>query len=106
MVWGDFFATGPGDLYFMPRNATMNSEIYMKKCWRTTSLPSCSFTSHPFPSGWVPCHASKRNKKFLAEMPCEVVDLTGNNLDLNLTKNCWNYMKKKLKKKGTGPVDN
>jgi hypothetical protein len=44
----------------------------------------------------------QRIKNILADKLFEVIDWPGNSPDLNLVKNCWNYMKEKLKSKDAG----
>jgi hypothetical protein len=61
MVWGDFSAAGPGDLYFMPRNATMNSEMYEKVLENHLTL-FLQFHQPPisFGMGALPCKQAKQ----------------------------------------------
>ncbi len=55
-----------------------------------------------FSSRWG---ASKQIKKFLADKAFEVINWPGNSPDLNRIKNCWSYMKEKLKNKDTGSIE-
>jgi hypothetical protein len=82
MVWGSFSAAGCGVLYFLPRNTTKNAERYEKVPAGPLHLLHGFPTHYPFPSGWgTVCRVSKRIKDFLADKPCEVIDLLGNSQD-------------------------
>ncbi len=105
MVWGCFSgAGGCGGLYFLPRNTTMNGEMY-ETVLEDHLIPSMNFhgATHFLQDG-APCHASKRIKKFIDDKPFEVIDWPGNSPDLNPIENCRNFMKEKLKTKDTGSV--
>ncbi len=102
MVWGCFSGSGGhGGLYFLPKNTTMNGEMY-ETVLMDHLIPFMAFQhSAPFLQGGAVCCASKCIKNFLADRQCDVIYWPGNSPDLNPIKN---YMKEKLKSKDTGSL--
>jgi hypothetical protein len=75
MVWACFSGSyGRGGIFFLPPNMTMNGERY-QQVLEDHLLPFMEMhqCSHFLQDG-APCHASKRIKEFLKEMPFEVID--------------------------------
>jgi transposase len=100
MVWGCFSGSKDrGDLYFLPKNTTMNGERY-KNVLENHLLPFMRIhRSTWFLQDSGPCHKSKLVMGKLKEMEEEyrVMDWPRNSPDLNPIENCWGYMKSKLK---------
>ncbi len=106
MVWGCFSGKrGRGGLYFLPKKCTMKGERY-KKVLADHLLPFMRIHgTMVFLQDGVPCHKSKVVMNFLkgSQGQFSIMDWPGNSLDLNPIKNCWSYMKKKLKATPTLP---
>ncbi len=103
MVWGCFSANlGRGNIYFLPKNVTMNSERY-KKVLEDHLLPSMLMhRSEFFLQDGAPCHASKKIKTFLETNNIKTIDWPGNSPDVNPIENCWAHTKNVLAKKDIG----
>ena len=98
MIWGCFSGRGGrGSLFFLPKNETMNADQYMgmleDRLFPWMQMPHVS----QFLQDGAPCHKTKRVMALLATQDFTVIDWLGNSPDLNLIKNLWSIMKRKLK---------
>jgi arsenate reductase-like glutaredoxin family protein len=104
MVWGSFTASGRAGLYFLPKNATMNSDFYIS-CLNDHLLTffhihKCQY----FLQDGAPCHTSKKTKKWLADKNIPLLDWPGNSPDLNPIENLWHVMKNEVARKDTSSI--
>jgi hypothetical protein len=105
MVWGCFSgAVGRGGLFFLPKNTTMNGQMY-QTVLENHLLPFMEIHgSTHFLQDEAPCHTSKKIKEFLGTQSFQIIDWPGNSPDLNPIDNCWNFMKDQLRGKDIGSL--
>ena len=96
MVWGCFSIKGRGGLYFLPKNKTMNGEIYLE-CLRSHLKPFMrSHGMTVFQQDGAPCHRVLPVKRMIQYEGWEILEWPGNSPDLNPIENAWAWMKMKL----------
>lgn len=104
MVWGCFSSYGRGNLYFLPKNATMNGQRYLEML--KEKLPT-SMTVHNtsiFQHDGAPCHRSKIVSNWLKTNKYRVLEWPGNSPDLNPIENLWQIIKNKLEAHDTNSL--
>lgn len=102
MLWGCFSGKkGRGSLFFLPKNQTMNSDVYMGVLQDKLFPWMEMHQVDKFLQDGAPCHKSKRVMALLQQQEFIVLDWPGNSPDLNPIENVWSIMKGKLKKDQT-----
>jgi hypothetical protein len=100
MLWGCFSSQkGWGDLYFLPKNCTMNRERY-KEVLGDHLIPFMRLhKSKFFLQDRAPYHKSKKVMVHLKEFKKEfgILDWPSKIPDLNSIEKYWSHMKRKLK---------
>lgn len=96
MVWGCFSFHGRGGLSILPKDARMNSDMYIgvlnEKVVNFMTIAQTTI----FQQDKAPCHTSKKTMKWFADNGIEVLDWPGNSPDLNPIENLWRIMKTKV----------
>jgi transposase len=96
MVWGSMSATGPGDLWFMPKNTTINSQVYLRLLQEKLPPLMERLNCHTFQHDGAPCHQAKIVKQWLQTSQIPVLDWPGQSPDLNPIENAWFMIKKRV----------
>lgn len=97
MVWASFCAAGRGGIWFMPKNTTINGQVYLQvlKDKLPTHMEILNCTT--FEQDGAPYHRTAAVSAWLQE---EGIDLLGpwpgSSPDLNPIENMWVMMKQKI----------
>ena len=99
MVWGCMAARGRGGLWFMPRNTTINAQVYREileeKLQHWMRARQCEYFQHD----GAPCHQAKLVKSWLADNRIQVLGpWPGQSPDINPIENCWRKLKVEVKR--------
>ena len=109
MVWGCFGYYGKGKLIVLPKNETVNKEVYLdllsehlSDCFQMCRIP---FSTGTFMQDGASCHTAKLIKNWFDWVGIDYIkDWPGNSPDLNPIENLWSIMKEKLKERDTSSV--
>lgn len=97
MVWGAVSGVGRAGLWIMPKNTTINGNVYLDILKQ--KLPPF-FTIHSathFQQDGAPCHGTRAVKTWLEEEKYELLGpWPGSSPDLNIIENVWLVMKMKI----------
>lgn len=105
MIWGCFSGEqGCGGFYVLPKNKTMNSEVYIQvlesHLVNIFDQHGCDF----FQQDNAPCHKSRKTMKWLQDNNVCVLEWPRNSPDLNPIEQMWGHMKRKLENMDTSSV--
>lgn len=99
MVWGCFSGRGRGGLWFMPKNTTMNGQVYLRLLQDKLLLHMGILGSTVFQQDGAPCHRTAAVSRWLADSNVEVLGpWPGSSPDLNPIENMWIMIKEKVSK--------
>jgi len=97
MVWGSFCGQGRGGIWFMPKNTTINGQVYLSvlkdKLIPHMQIHDCT----TFQQDGAPCHRTAAVSTWLRDNGIQVLGpWPGSSPDLNPIENMWVFMKKKV----------
>lgn len=96
MVWGSISASGPGDLWFMPRNTTMTGLVYLQLLQERLLPLLQRLNCHTLQHDGAPCHRAKCVKDWLAVSEIPTLEWPAQSPDLNPIENAWLLIKKRV----------
>lgn len=105
MVWGCFSFQGRGNLYFLPKNETMNGTRYLAILEEKLPVVMTIHETVTFMHDGAPCHRAKKVSKWLADNNFDILDWPGNSPDLNPIENLWKIIKDKVEFHETGSTE-
>jgi transposase len=97
MVWASFCGRGRGGIWFMPKNTTINGQVYLsilqEKLIIHMGLQNCTTFQHD----GAPCHRTVAVTRWIREQGLELLGpWPGSSPDLNPIENMWMMMKQKV----------
>jgi transposase len=97
MVWASFSASGRGGIWFMPKNTTINAQVYLgilkEKLNTHMNILKCKVFQHD----GAPCHRAAVVTNWLRQKHIEVLGpWPGSSPDLNPIENMWTMIKQKV----------
>ena len=106
MVWGCFGYGGLGDLYFYPKNTTVNQYNYYELLNDFLESSFERSNTSVFQQDGAPAHTAKTVVNWLNDCGVPFIkDWPGNSPDLSPIENLWGIMKAKLREMDTSTVD-
>ena len=97
MVWGSFCGNGRCGLWFMPKNTTINGQVYLsilqEKLMPHMNIHNCTI----FQQDGAPCHRTAAVTTWIRGQGIEILGpWPGSSPDLNPIENLWYLMKQKV----------
>lgn len=97
MVWACFSSSGRGAIWFMPKNTTINGNVYLSVLQDNLQphmdIQECTIFQHD----GAPCHRTAKVSRWIADQGIEVLGpWPGSSPDLNPIENLWTNMKQKV----------
>lgn len=97
MVWACFCARGRGGIWFMPKNTTINAQVYVSILRDKLPVHMPILNSTVFQHDGAPCHRALTVTRWLEGSNIEVLGpWPGSSPDLNPIENMWMMMKEKV----------
>jgi len=97
MVWGAVSGAGRAGLWIMPKNTTINGQVYLNVLKEKLPIFIQIQNITHFQQDGAPCHGTVAVRNWLkAERISLLEPWPGNSPDLNIIENVWNIMKQKI----------
>ena len=105
MVWGSFGYGGKGDLVILPRNETVNKEVYYTLLNLHLESSFESSKTSIFQQDGAPAHTARLLKEWFADASIDVIqDWPGNSPDISPIENLWAIMKSRMRNLDTSSL--
>lgn len=106
MVWGCISAFGRGALWFLPKNTTINGQVYLNILKEKLPIFMALHGTTHFQHDGAPCHSVIPVKHWIQQSGYRMIGpWPGNSPDLNIIENAWNMMKVKVAEKAPTSMD-
>jgi hypothetical protein len=97
MIWASFCGRGRGGIWFMPKNTTINGQVYLSILQEKLPLHMQILNCTTFQQDGAPCHGTAAVTRWLKDQGINLLGpWPGSSPDLNPIENLWMMMKQKV----------